>query len=484
MKILTKFTKFAFSIALILNFAPNNLNAATNAKKEVQKLLAKRNILTLPSLSSQVSAYSVKSSTNISAATPPTLKSIASQSVAPNSIKSLFWRDINGINVIDSLNSGSPSADACNEFFAGSSDGQSGGLGACHLAESVGYSYSNIVMSGVSMCFIKNLPTKANDSSGGITLNSGTYPKNNIENLFATPEGSTARLVKVNTFGGSINENAPKTIFVEVPAESTNKQAKKLYSANLWFCDEGNQIVGYDNISISNSLLFTVNHSDQNHGFKTVNLTGFLEKHGKNLDWDSSKSRTATTAAQEGNGGDGVFLTNIEITKSNLIKLKRLDNFNNISKSYQISKFSGFSAEDLRFLSGAFNEIHGDHPLDAGIDFDTFFTIDTNNSFIADANKEDLYSGFYTSNLELNFDTSKYSCAAAPDIEITVDNANESLKTTAGKCQKETEGLQNMHFCHDDVQVKQAEESVKTNCHQGTPTPQPGQGPPPPPPHH
>lgn len=384
------------------------------------------------------------------------------------------------MNVVDSLNSGSPSQQACDEFLAGDIDGESGGLGACHLAESVGYSYSTIVRGGISMCLIKSLPSTKNVKSGGVTINSGTLPAGGIEQLFSTPSGSTPRIVKVSVTGGMVDDNKPKIIYVEVPAKSDLDASKNYYQANLWFCDEaGTTLRGYDNLSFSSALKFISNNTGfTREGISSSIVSGQLAKSGNKLVWNTALSRFALASRVDDNGKK--FKSNLEITKANFIKLNRYDIVEDRnSKGYLVTKFTGNNAESLKFLSGAYKEIHRDRPFTSASEYQgPFYAIDTNNTLLDDVDAVSLDTEFYNTDPQVDFDTNKYSCATVPDISVTMDVGNETVKSSAGQCDKQD--LENMHFCHDDPEVKQAEENFKQKCAAPPPTPRPPKmGPPP-----
>lgn len=476
----SKISKLILNLSVIGYVCSSTVFAADSSstkKKEAQKLLNKRNVLALPSVSSQVSSLSTSSKFTISSnsistaanGTPPALKAI------PNSIvKDIFWRKVNGINVIDGLIAGLRGPEYCGEFFSGANDGQSGGLGACHLAESVGYSYSVIVDSGRSLCYVQNFPTTKNLKSGGISVNSGALPSDDIEKLFSPPSAEIARVVKVNVVNSpptvpgknpKERRDDPETIFIEVPTASQNKAANNIYQANLWFCstEGGGTPMGYDLISVSNSLKLTNQHLGNGKSVKDSTIVnGFLVQKNNKLIWNDEKSRNASAINQR-TGGDS-FRSDIEITSNNLIKLKRLDNFGaSLGKSYIVTKYSGNDAENLRFLKGAYNEVHNGNSKSGATEFRfPFYANDEKNAFSDDVQKVSLDSDFYNSGFEIDTDTSRFSCTATPDIELTMDLSNTTVKDSLGECLDGA--LQNMHFCHDDPDVSAAEAIFKGQC--------------------
>jgi len=476
----TYYPTFAI-LAAIITSLPQAAYAESKAAA-ISKLISKRNLLAVPSTSTLVSKYtksgSAKSSRlNLHAAAPPNLSSIPGKS-----IKELFWRSIDGVNVIDAINSGNPSPEHCAEFFSGDKAGQSGGLGACFLAESVGYSFSTIIDGGSALCHMRNFPTKRNFAAGGITVVSGQLPNGDIQKLLAPPSGSTPRIVKVRVSGedgegqGGAGEGpgAPEVIYIQVASQDTNKSAGNTYHADLWFCDsDGTSVLGYDRINISKSQVFTSEHgSDDDFGKNISTTQGYLVPKGNKLSWDSSRSRTSTTRFESSQGDQ--FMSEIEITKANQIQLKRMDSFGgNSGKGYMITKYLGSKAQDLKFTSGAFMDQHKDNTFTKATTYtDPFYSTITSSPLLGEVSAVDLNSGFYLTSLDFEVDLSPFSCSVTADIEVIIDMSNETVRASIGECASER--LEGMHFCHDDPLVAQADAKYLDVC---APPPGPPPGP-------
>ncbi len=446
---------------------------AESLRSQVSNLLKKRNLLAIPSLSSQVKNSSSKSSAASTRATPPTLSSIPG-----NSIKNLFWGEIQGINIIDGILSATPPpAPFCGAFYSGMRDGESGGLGACHMAESVGYSYSEMLRGGTSFCYMKNFPTKKNLRAGAIEIISGELPTGGIEKLFSAPTGDTSRLVKVrvlspnSTNGEGEDSDRPEILFLQVASQSENRSAGNLYKVDLWFCSQAGDVRGYDTITISKALRFTNMHAGRNE--VQINSTpvtidnistseGYLSLKGNSLIWNPAKSRMASTRSEQSTGGQ--FMSEVEITPSSLIKVKRMDSFGDtIGKGYAVTQYSGSSAQDLRFLSGAFKDLHKDNTFTQAIEYrNTFYAIDGSSALKDDVEDVDFSDAFYSSELGVELHLTDYSCATTPDIEVTMDSANPTLDASLRECAADL--LEGMHFCHDDPEVSQADQKVQNTC--------------------
>jgi hypothetical protein len=157
----------------------------------------------------------ISSDLNVAAVSgqPPLL--VAMPLIGPTNI---FWAP----GVIDALASQSASPEQCGEFFFGENDGDSGGLGACRMAENVGRSFQSILESQSSSCYMKNFPTEENVAAGAVVVDSGTLPEGGITKLFAPPAGESARVVKVNVTG---EQEGDQTVFIRVASQAQNTAA-------------------------------------------------------------------------------------------------------------------------------------------------------------------------------------------------------------------------------------------------------------------
>lgn len=160
---------------------------------------SKVNLSKLPSTAGLVKSAKLTSSikTQTVSGTPPTLSEIVT-----NGPSTIFWAP----GVVSSIASGSPTPEQCNQFFSGSNDGSSGGFLACYMTQTAGYALAEVVRSGTTMCYMKNMPTEEVFKGGGFTVTEGSLPGGNVTNLFKTPSGSNPRIVKI-VMSGDPEEN-------------------------------------------------------------------------------------------------------------------------------------------------------------------------------------------------------------------------------------------------------------------------------------
>ncbi len=483
--------------ALSFGAIPAQAQISKNAvKKDLIKRILKRNALSrLPYTSKIVvsSNSARRSSFAIStvSGTPPTLASI------PDSdISTLFWRE----GVIDAIGSGSPDQMQCSEFHAGQADDLSGGMGACRMAEGMGYTFADLIQSQLSICYMKNFPTKKNLKARAVEVVRGKLPNGDITKLFNTP-GGQARLVKVNVQGdgdggggdegGPPDEEGPpqdggpppgegggpggqaqegpgnQAIFLRVSSSKENKINKNLYEVSIWHCKDGDSSPSEVNyFKISSTGLYTSENfgkplEQESAAFRST-VSGLLKASSSSLSWDSSKSRTIDKSFRD---GENAFKAQIEI--GSLIRSKTFDSFQGRSnKNYSVSSFTGTDVTDVRFLAGAYKGIFDDQFSFIGAtEFrDSSYRAAPNNELVSQVSSFDFDADdFFSSSGNAELDFSQYDCTAAPDIELNLDMSNSALQTLKSKC--EMVDFRNMHFCHEDSAVQAAEQNFGPVCH-------------------
>jgi hypothetical protein len=449
--------------------APSSLSSSKKATiTKMKKTLKKKGVVTLPSASKSIKSVKKKSSAKSSgvgiaeaSGTPPTLTSIAGSGV-----KNLFWRS----GVIDAIASGTPSQNQCGEMYYGVSDGFSGGFGACHMAEGVGYAFQNILQSETSLCYMKRFPTTANMAAGGVSVVEGSLPAGGISGIFAPPSGSTSRIVKVNIAGESEEQGGSQNVFFKVYSDRENSSARKLYRADLWFCDaSSNVITGYNKLSINTSGKFESeeqNAESEGRSFYSA-VEGFLTLSGSSITWDTSKSRKARS---EGMHSGSTFKSEVEITPTNKIKVKSYDTFGGgTRKSFTINSFTGSDALSVRFTEGAFKENHGNGgpAFEGATEYrSTYYAAapeSTLLSSLSDVNFDT--DSFYQSGPAFEDNISDFSCNVTPDLELNLDMSNSVVAASVAVC--ESNRLDNMHFCHDDTEVRAAQQQYHNVCRGG-----------------
>lgn len=436
--------------------------------KKLKNLAAKKGLAAIPSTAAALKKGKTVKKTSKAVAmavkahsAPPLLTDIAQ-----SDISSIFWAP----GVVDAIASGSASQAQCGQFHDGGKNGESGGMGACHMAESVGFTFENMIQSETSLCYMKNFPSAANLAAGGVTLESGSFPEEDISKLFSPPAGSSARIVKVNVTGepqgeGEEDSGGPQTIFIKVYAQDENKNQKNMYAVDLWFCGESGESNEYNLISISNSGKFEMEGSHQGGGDSSYNVvTGFLAPGSQEAAWDTTQKRTAFLYSQR---DDGTFKANVEIS-GNQILVKQIDTFggSGTQKAKIATVFSGSSPDTLRFIEGAFNISRGGGDGDdfkGGTKYGNSYYLSSDDTSVKGKVQSGGFSSdsFYTS-ISTDLPARSFSCATTPDIEITLDMSNATMQESVSEC--ENQAFRGMHFCHDNELVRQADQNYGSVC--------------------
>jgi hypothetical protein len=443
--------------------------AAKKARKKVKSLLHKAGIAKLPSVTSALAGRSGSGQLATAVVgTPPALIEIPGQP-----IKDLFWQP----GVIDAIAASSASQDQCSEFYAGGIDGVSGGLGACHMAESVGYSFSDILQGDSSLCYMKRVPTPANVAAGGVTVVSGSLPGNDITRVFSVPRGAHSRVVTV-----AINRDpgggGSQVVFLRVYGEAANHAAGNFYHVDLWFCKNGPSAPprGYDRITIDTAGHFVDVSSesesgDGNGGAHVSTVEGYLTFTDGNVAYDTSRPRRARVESEWGDQG---FKSAIEIRTDDTMTVKSYDAGQyGARKAYAVSSFAGTGPDSLRFLAGAFRE----RQAQDGVTFSnsqtgateyrsSFYAAAPGSELVTQLDDVDLDSDeFFANPPAPEVDVSGFACDTTPDVELTLDFTNPTVASATAEC--EDRRFDGMHFCHEDPDVQDAEQNYGPACWPG-----------------
>jgi hypothetical protein len=440
------------------------------ARKKVRALLRRSGITRLPSAAGALAAR--QEGAPLAAAvvgTPPALVDIPT-----HPIKEVFWQP----GVIDAIVAGTPSPAECSQFFAGGTDGASGGLGACHMAESVGYSFARILEGGRSLCYMKLLPTPENVAAGGVSVVSGELPGGDVTRVFSVPAGSSPRLVKVAVTGDPGGREGNQDVFLRVSPEAANRAAGNFYKVDLWFCNQGPSAParGYDRITIERTGHYTdesaeTSSGDGQGGNHVATIEGYLTFADGNVSYDRTRGRRARVEAVF---GGNAFRGDVEITSDDTMLVKTYDaGAWGARMGYVVNAFSGTGPDTLRFLAGAFKERHSFdgvtfNPEQMGAtEFRTsFYAAAPGSELVAALDAVDLLADpFYATPPSPAVDTSGLACDATPDVVLALDFTNPTVRAASAPC--EDRRFEGMHFCHEDADVRQADTNYWSACSPG-----------------
>lgn len=453
--------------------APSASYSPSKALSKLSSILKKSGISKVPSTSSVIKSSSTSSnslsekvSVSTVSGTPPKLIDIPNQS-----IKDLFWRG----NIVEDIATGNPTREQCDEFFGGAVDGTSGGLGACHMVEGVGHSFETLLRSETSLCYMRNLPTKSNLKSGGITFVKGKAPDNDITKLFAP--GEKTRIVKVihEELGGE--RDISESIYIKIPSTTQNEAKSLLYRADIYFCpDEGEGPRGFNVIKVkSNGQLQVMLRDDSREfgqGSNEISVTGFLKASGNSVTFDTSKTRKSTLSSVR---NSDKFKSQFTIGSDNIIELKNVNIFendfgSNTNKTYVLSRFTGSNVSTVSFLEGGFKGENGfgddSKEFSGATEFrDPKYLSAPSNSLKAQAASYDISGdSFYTSPPETDVDVGGYSCTVKTNIEIRMNKGQGTLEESLKPCFEQEQNFRSMEFCRNEPTVQLAQRRFRQAC--------------------
>lgn len=432
------------------------------ARKQMKKVLRKEGLAKLPSVSHALGGGPGALLAAVTG-TPPALVDIPDAAIGD-----VFWAP----GVVDAILAGTPTPEQCNQFWSGQQDGDSGGMGACHMAESVGYSVGNVLQGETPLCYMKGLPTQAIIDAGGVTLVSGEFPGGDPTRIFSVPGGEQPRVVRVNVTGDPMGN---QSIFLRVASAAQNRDRGNAYEVAIWFCAPGDataEAEGYNRITIGNDGAFEAVSNESHGGDEEAwlsHVTGFLSYADGEVLWDATRSRRAQVESRH---PFGRFKGDVEIRPDQTIATKSYDVGDNwgARKVYVVTSFTGTDSHDLRFLAGAFKERYSQD----GTSFDdgfagateyrgTYYAAAPGSSLLGELAAVDFDAdAFYAAPASPTVDASAYSCAVAPDVEVLLDMANPAVEAVASAC--ESRRFDGMHFCHDDTELLAAQQAYFNAC--------------------
>lgn len=410
-----------------------------------------QSLSSLPSTSSLVATSGSANSALLRAAvsgTPPAIGSIATADVDDLFFNGLLAQIGNG----EGLNSNSPE---CNTFFnGGNSDGSAGGSAACHMTQSVGFSFEPIINAGTSACYMKNIPNSATGIS--ITDNSGTGIT--AENIFT--QGTSDKVILVQPDNepprGEGEEAEPaQNIFIKVIG--SDNLSGDIYKVELWFCSRDNPEAnpnGYEVIEVNRATgeFNSTNIFSEGNDEGQATISAFLtEGASGSFLFDPTKNRQASISHSGDFGEDTfTFKGEVTITPSNQILTKTYDVSGRGADSftrlgYSIAEYTGDSIKELAFTQGAykdqFSRRQGEDTESNGsenaFEFrDTFYAVAPNSSLLGELDDVNFASdSFYTAAPSVSTDTSGYDCGTTADATVSMDFSDTNVAAISAACE-------------------------------------------------
>ncbi len=432
-------------------------------KKKCKKQSAP-NAQTLASLPSGGDFITEVTSQEVVTGTPPAFTDITNTSAL-----SLYWRDVDSENVIAGLVSGTPTANQCDEFFAGGSDGESGGLLACQANIDAVRALVKPLEASIAACYLRNLATQSTVDDGGVSLTSpSSFPGANIENLYAAPNGSSDRVVRMDI----VNDDFPQSIFVKIYAAQNNEANDRSYQVDLWFCDDtnsGTSPSGVDQIYVGTDNSFSATSTSAYDDSLSMVLTGMVTQDDDgDYDFDpESPSQAAINFVTSDQSNKFAYSISVEDGRITMKKNEVNTGSNSSEQGYALIDYLG-DVDDLAMSQGGlkFRSLVNDTPVLAD---SAAFEYRTTTYASAPGNElhglvqafEFSSDTFYSTAPSVSLDTTGYACDATASYVIEVDMASTSMQAIETACNAFVP--QNTDFCASD-DITDAEDSFENNC--------------------
>jgi hypothetical protein len=442
----------------------SKIKSPTSAHRAACKTLvsaSKVNLAKLPDLSQLAKSRSEQSlgkRIKSVSGTPPTLAEILTS--GPTTV---FWRP----GVVGGIASGSPTPEQCSEFFAGNTDGHSGGFLACYLSQNAGQALTEVVRAGTTMCYLKNMPTNEVLQAGGFTVTRGTLPGGSVTRLFETPAGSSPRVIKIGLSAGGQNGGA-STGIIKVFSSGQIASSGDIYKYEMIFCEGESpdpQEIEKTRITASGEFISSSFNSHGGNDRFSGTVRAFLRSQGNSLVFDDTRSRTASFSSSRSDGGaSSSSKSYVEITGSNEIINKSFGVFpEDTHKAYSISRFSGSGTSSMRFFEGAIKQSFAFGDFNGATEYrDSFYASAPANSYVSSLAAVDLAAdSFYQGTPTVADGTSSLTCASVADIEVSVDMENDAMRSVAAAC--ESERLDGVNFCQSN-ELTEAQQIYGSAC--------------------
>lgn len=434
--------------------------SARKARKKLARAIRKKGLVSLPSMSHALASRGGAAGLVTAAAvvgSPPTLVEIAAGD--PTSI---FWE----AGLVAAIAAGTPTQNQCNDFWAGQTDGASAGLGACRMAQSLAQSFGKVMQSDNSVCYMRNVPTQANLDSGGLQVVSGELPSGGIGRLFSTAGGDGGRLVEVQVTG----QERDQRVMLRLPGAAENAAAGNLYAVDLYFCPmtPGASPTGYERLTLGTDGHFVASEA-QSEGERshTSTVDGWVVGSGQSARWDTRRPRTI---AVEFGDVVGTFKAGVEVG-DDVISTRSWSYFGDDWRSLTVTRFSGSSGSDVRFLAGAFSGASGGGQTNTGTaEFrDPFYVTAPGLDLLAQVESVDLATDpfFATPPVAPTVDTTGFSCDVSGDIVVAMDFSNPTIAAIRDEC--EGPRLDGLQLCDNDPTVQAAMQNFGSACGAGGP---------------
>lgn len=416
-------------------------------------------IANLPSSSSMIKANSGDATRVGGVALAPDLRAVSGlapllTSITDGNVDQYFWN-----NLISTVGVGLPNS-AQKSAFWGNTIGGPGGMGACQMAQGTGESFSNLISSGNTLCYMKGI----SKGLAGVTITNGTP-----DTLFnASTEDKIVKVTLTGTEGltGGNSEGMPQAVYFKIYGSNT-MGGSDTYKADIWMCAANSTVNQIETITLVKS---TGAFSDVSSNLKDAGsvgqstLTGVLTT-GANgaLVFDETRDRvfsgkyTGTYSGQT-----NLYKGELTINNQNQIisKIYRSNHGTwgtNTDKLSSIASFSGENFSTLRFLAAGFKGLSTNtfgilsntRDYAGGIEFQDTHYVAVNSNLATAAAAVDLNDPFYVIDLTVPTVSTTHTCNETPTSSVTMNFSAPSVSGLRTTC--EGNHYDNFSMCYGNT---------------------------------
>lgn len=374
----------------------------------------------------------IKSLTKAVSGTPSKLKTFTSSNA-----DTIFWNGL--LATITSANSATqPQIDAYWD-----------GMGACRMAQGVGYSFQQIMSAGTSLCYMQKVPS----AGSAVVIEQGSVT---VAQALTQAEGN--QITKASVSGGGQDS---QTIFIKVFGTDSSEGGDG-YAADLWFCSAAGVVGGYEKIRLNSStgvLSLTSVHSDGNGSFAGV-MSGTITKSGSTYIYSTSADRSGTVYFAPADSSS-TFLGSVLLDSAGLLTARSYQNGSFGGGQSQTSKtaiFANLTSDTTDMNTLAFTQAgfavyfamgSSSNSFTGVTEWqDTHYASGTSSTLTAQVQAEDfsnaIYTGATTTYAALVSAKSDYSCSTTPDYIVSMDFDKSALAAIQTECENP---FSEMQFC-------------------------------------
>jgi hypothetical protein len=354
--------------------------------------------------------------------------------------KYFFDNSVAALNAVADQNAWNNLSSAAKAKIRGdfrSTDGYAGGEGACRMMQQTGQAVDQIIQSGTTSCFLKEIPSAA---AGGTWTKSDGSALENPKSAFSQTENDKITRVHIKNFSEN-GQTMSFYVFAKISGRNTVGSGK--YKAQLYFCNDltGTPMAGDEgpgglpSFEVDTTTgVFTASEANSNYS-AVVTSSIKVGSDGK-LAFDLTKERKAESkSSYQGQTSKNGFT----ITPDNQVINREFNEGSGFSnKNYSLARITGNGTQNLRFIEGAYKGEGTQNSFSfnysGAAKFEAFYKADSNHPYISALPSSLSSDTFYATPTITAPDLSGFKCDATPDIIGEADFSVTEMKAVAESC--------------------------------------------------